>query len=122
MNFTPLLSNLLGGLFGGGAGAEAATDAAGKTGGSFGGIIMIVVMAVAMYFLMIRPQKKKQKEEQEMRDSIQIGDEVTTIGGFYGTVSKIKDEKVVIEAGTNEKTNLYVYKWAIKDVKKKEQA
>ncbi len=111
MNFTPLLSNLLSGLFGGGAGTEAATDAAGKSS-SFGGIIMIVVMAVAMYFLMIRPQKKKQKEEQEMRDSIQIGDEVTTIGGIMGRVVTVKEDSIVIETGA-DRVKMRFQRWAI---------
>ena len=117
MNFFSLsfLSNLFGGFFGGGAGADAAADATGKTGGSFGGIIMIVVMAVAMYFLMIRPQKKKQKEEQEMRDSIQIGDEVTTIGGIIGRVVTVKEDSIVIETGA-DRTPIEFEKNAIKGV------
>ena len=114
MNFfsLSLFGNLLGGLFGGGAGADAAADATGKTGGSFGGIIMIVVMAVAMYFLMIRPQKKKQKEEQEMRDSIQIGDEVTTIGGIIGRVVTVKEDSIVIETGA-DRVKMRFQRWAI---------
>ncbi len=111
MNFTPLFSDLLGGILGGGAQAGAEGAAAGK-GGSFGGIIMIVVMAVAMYFLMIRPQKKKQKEEQEMRDSIQIGDEVTTIGGIMGRVVTVKEDSIVIETGA-DRVKMRFQRWAI---------
>lgn len=40
----------------------------------------IVLIVVLMYFEMIRPQRKKQKEEQRMRNSIRVGDEITTIG------------------------------------------
>lgn len=111
MNFIPLLGNLFGGLFGGGAG-DAAADATTKPGGQWGGIIMIVVMAVAMYFLMIRPQKKKQKEEQEMRDSIQIGDEVTTIGGIMGRVVTVKEDSIVIETGA-DRVKMRFQRWAI---------
>ena len=94
----------------------------GATGGSWQTIVLMAALFGVMYFVMIRPQKKKDKAYKDLLASIEVGDEVTTIGGFYGTVSKIKDEKIVIEAGTNEKSSLYVYKWAIKDVKKKEQA
>ena len=47
-------------------------------------IVMMVLLFGVMYFVMIRPQKKKQKEEQQMRDSIEVGDEITTIGGIVG--------------------------------------
>ena len=40
-----------------------------------------------MYFMIYRPQKKQQKKDTEMRNALDIGDEVTTIGGNeYGTV------------------------------------
>lgn len=97
---------------------EAAPAAsAGATGGksllgSSGGLIMLVVMFAAMYFLMIRPQKKRQKEEQNMRDSIQIGDEITTIGGIMGRVVTVKDDSIVIETGA-DRTKLRFQKWAI---------
>ena len=87
-------------------------------GGAEGGqnpmssIILMVVMVVAMYFLMIRPQKKKQKEEQQMRDSIQIGDEITTIGGIMGRVVTVKDEYIVIETGA-DRIKMRFQRWAI---------
>ena len=55
---------------------------AGDQKGSMSYFLVMVALIGVMYFLMIRPQKKKQKEEQNMRDSIQIGDEITTIGGI----------------------------------------
>ena len=106
MNFI----NLLGGLFGGTGAAAGAEGAA--AGGGTGSIIMIVVMVAAMYFLMIRPQKKKQKEEQQMRDSIQIGDEITTIGGICGKVVSVKDDTIVIETGS-DRVKIKFKKYAI---------
>ncbi len=87
-------------------------------GGAEGGqnpmssILLMVVMVGAMYFLMIRPQKKKQKEEQQMRDSIQIGDEITTIGGIMGRVVTVKDEYIVIETGA-DRIKMRFQRWAI---------
>lgn len=46
---------------------------------------------------MIRPQSKQQKQLQEMRDNMKIGDEVITIGGFYGIVYAIDDKNIVLE-------------------------
>ena len=106
MNFINLF-----GLFGG-AGAGAGAGAEGGAQGGAGSIIIFVVMIAAMYFLMIRPQKKKQKEEQQMRDSIQIGDEITTIGGIMGRVVTVKDEYIVIETGA-DRIKMRFQRWAI---------
>ena len=92
-----LTLNLFGSLFGGGT----ATDGTTTTGSNPMSLIMIVGMVALMYFMVLRPQKKRQKEEQEMRDSIQIGDEVVTIGGIMGRVVTVKDDSIVIETGTD---------------------
>lgn len=59
------------------------------------------VIIVVMYFLMIRPQKKRQKEEQTMRDNVQVGDEITTIGGIMGRVVTVKEDSITIETGAD---------------------
>ena len=100
------------GLFGGGGDAAAAGAEGGAAGSPATSIIMLVVMAVAMYFLMIRPQKKKQKEDQQMRDSIQIGDEITTIGGIMGRVVTVKEDSIVIETGA-DRVKMRFQRWAI---------
>ena len=68
-------------------------------GGGLGSIIIILVMFVALYFFMIRPQKKQEKQVNEMRNSLQVGDEITTIGGIIGKIVSIKEETVTIETG-----------------------
>lgn len=67
-------------------------------------IVMMVLLFGVMYFVMIRPQKKKQKEEQQMRDSIEVGDEITTIGGIVGRVVTVKDDSIIIETGADNNT------------------
>ena len=91
---------------------EAAASGASSGGTSLTPILIMGGMFVLMYFLMIRPQKKRQKEEQNMRDSIQIGDEITTIGGIMGRVVTVKDDSIVIETGA-DRTKLRFQKWAI---------
>ena len=78
----------------------ASTGAAAK-GSSWTMILMMVGVFAVMYFLMIRPQKKKQKEEQAMRDNLQIGDEITTIGGIVGKIVTVKDDSLIIETGAD---------------------
>ena len=82
------------------------------TGNTWSTIILMVLLFVLMYFMMIRPQKKKQKEEQEMRDAIQIGDEITTIGGICGRVVTVKEDSLVIETGA-DRTKMKITRWAI---------
>lgn len=90
----------------------AATGAEGSKGSSMSMIIMIVAMFGLMYFMMIRPQKKKQKEDQMMRDNIQPGDEITTIGGICGRVVSVKEDSYVIETGA-DRNKMKITKWAV---------
>ena len=64
-------------------------------------IVMLVAMVALMYFMIYRPQKKQQKREAEMRNSLEIGDEVTTIGGIIGRVVAMKDDTFVMETGSD---------------------
>ena len=73
----------------------------------------LVVLIVLFYFLLIRPQRKRDKAEREMRNSIEVGDEISTIGGFIGRVVSIKDDVLVIES-SNDRTKLKIYRWAIR--------
>lgn len=75
----------------------------------------IVLLFVFLYFFMIRPQKKQEKKDAAMRDSLAVGDEVTTIGGIIGKVVSIKGETFVLET-TKDKTKIRFLKGAIRSV------
>ena len=77
--------------------------------------IIMIVMLVAMWWFTSSSQKKRDKEAQDMRDSLQVGDEVTTIGGIIGKVVSIKDETFVLET-TKEKTHIRFLKAAIRSI------
>ncbi len=100
----------------------AATD--GATGNSWLALLMQIapfaLIILLMYFLMIRPQKKKQQEEQKMRNSIRVGDELTTIGGICGRVVNIKDDTLTIETGA-DRSKMQIKKWAIQTVETKHE-
>lgn len=72
-----------------------------------------VVLIVVFYFFLIRPQRKRDKQERDMRNSIEIGDEISTIGGFIGRVVSIKDDVLIIES-SSDRTKLKIYRWAIR--------
>lgn len=88
-------------------------------GGSQGGVVgalmtfaPLVLLFVLMYFMIIRPQRKKQKEEQKMRDSLQVGDEIVTIGGIYGRVISLKEDTIVIESKSDH-GKITIARWAL---------
>ena len=73
---------------------------------------LMVVLFALMYFMMIRPQKKRQKEEQEMRNALEIGDEIVTIGGIVGRVVTIRENDLIIETGA-DRNKMKIERWAI---------
>ena len=91
----------------------AANDAAqAQAGGGWVSIVFLVVMIAVMYFVMIRPQRKKQKEEKKMRENLQVGDEIVTIGGIYGRVISLKEDTMVLES-LSDHSKLTIARWAI---------
>ena len=78
-------------------------------------VIMIVAFVAVMYFFVLRPQKKQEREANELRNSLGIGDEVTTIGGIIGRVVSIKDETFVLET-TKERTKIRFLRAALKSI------
>ncbi len=86
------------------------------TGDATGGLMsMVLPMALifgVMYFVMIRPQKKREKKVQEMRNQLEVGDEIVTIGGIIGIVVSVKDDTLVIETGS-DRSKLRLNKWAV---------
>ena len=99
---------------------ETAADGAGDTpvANPWAGMAMPIFMILAlvvMWWLTSRSQKKRDQEAQDMRDSLQVGDEVTTISGIIGKVVSIKEETFVLET-TKEKTHIRFLKGAIRSV------
>ena len=91
-------------------------ETTGATGTEWiGTVVMIAAFILFFYFFMLRPQKKQQQKETEMRNALQVGDEVTTIGGIIGKVVSIKDETFVLET-TKDKTKIRFLKGAIRSV------
>ena len=84
--------------------------AANNGGGAWSIILMVLVYALvigALWFFMMRPQSK-------MRKNLQVGDDITTIGGIMGKVISIKEEtdSLVIETGV-DRSKVRVKRWAV---------
>ena len=76
-------------------------DTASNDGSMMTLVITMVLTLGLMYFMIYRPQKKQQKKDTEMRNALDIGDEVTTIGGIVGRVVAIKEDTFVLETGSD---------------------
>ncbi len=96
-----------------------AAQAAGQAGGSSFILMIVIYVAIfaALYFFLIRPNSKKKKEEAQLRNNLEIGDEITTIGGIVGRVVAIKedDDSIVIETGS-DRNKMKMKKWAISSI------
>ena len=78
-------------------------------------VVMLVAMIAIFYFFMYRPQKKQEKETNDMRNGLQVGDEITTIGGIIGKIVSMKDETVLIET-SNERNKIRILRTAVRNV------
>lgn len=93
-----------------------ASDGGSKGTGAMGysSLIFLILMFVVMYFILIRPQKKKEKESKVMQSSLQVGDEIVTIGGIVGLVVQVNEDTVVIET-TSNRNKLRIKNWAVQE-------
>ncbi len=72
--------------------------------------IWIVATFAIFYLLLIRPQQKREKKERIMRNSLEAGDHIVTIGGIVGKIISVKEDEIVIETGA-DRTKLTMKKW-----------
>lgn len=74
--------------------------------------IWIVATFAIFYLLLIRPQQKREKKEWIMRNSLEAGDHIVTIGGIVGKIISVKEDEIVIETGA-DRTKLTMKKWCV---------
>ncbi len=91
------------------------TEAAPGGGGTWITMIVLLVVMVAMFWFTSRSNKKQEKQAQNMRDSLSVGDEITTIGGIIGKIVSIKEETLVLET-SHDRTRIRILKTAVSRV------
>ena len=91
------------------------------TGGTGSLILMLIVMFAVMYFIMIRPEQKRKKKAEEMRNSLSLGEEITTIGGMTGKVVQVTEDTVTFETG-EDRVRIQIKKWGVSTTAKIEAA
>ena len=95
------------------ADAAASGDAAAMQRNSmYSSIFMLVVFFAFMYFFMFRPEKKRKQQAQQMRDSIEVGDKITTIGGMVGRVVHVTSDTITFET-SEDRVRVEIAKWGV---------
>jgi preprotein translocase subunit YajC len=70
----------------------------GASGSGSSGILFIIVIAfLVLYLIVIRPQKRRQAQQQKLTSELNVGDEVLTAGGIYGTITHVDEDRVTVE-------------------------
>lgn len=93
------------------AGCATAGAEAGGTG-SLMAMMPFLIILVVMYVMMIVPENKRKKKAQQMRDSIEVGDKIVTIGGIIGKVVHVSSDRITFETG-EDRVRMEVNKWAV---------
>lgn len=75
-------------------------------------ILLYGGMIAVLYFMLIMPQQKQQKKLKNMRESLEVGAKVITIGGLVGTITQLVDDEVVLSVNDNN-TMMTFKKWSI---------
>lgn len=79
------------------------------------GMLPFIIVIVVMFYLMARSQKKEQKRRQDMIEALKKGDTVLTVGGIYGEIAEIKDDRLIVRIADNVKIS--IAKTAVSTVK-----
>ncbi len=79
---------------------QAASGASGS--GLLFNLLPIVLIVILFYFMLIRPQQKRTKQHREMLNSLQVDQEVVTVGGVLGRVAEIHESFVTLDIGKGQ--------------------
>ena len=90
--------------------------------GSMGSMLpLLIAMFALMYFMVIRPENKRKRQAEEMRNSLSVGEEITTIGGMVGKIVHITEDTITFETG-EDRVRIQIKKNAISTTAKIEAA
>ena len=95
-------------------GCAATADASGtaSTGSMLTAMMPMLIILLVMYVMMVIPERKRKKAAQEMRDNIEVGDKIITIGGLVGKVVHVSSDRITFETG-EDRVRIEINKWAV---------
>lgn len=78
----------------------------------------LILIFVLMYFMMIRPQQQQQRKRQEMLNSLNVGDEIVTIGGLHGVIQALDESNNTIRVKVASNVELTFNRSAVGTVRR----
>jgi preprotein translocase subunit YajC len=60
-------------------------------------LIPILLLVAITYFVLVRPQRRRQQQQKAMLSELEVGSEILTAGGVYGTVRSVGDDELTVE-------------------------
>ncbi len=84
-----------------------ATEEGGEqTGSLLAFLFPLIIFGGLFYVALILPQRRRQRQMQDLRDSVEVGDQIRTIGGILGRVTHEDGDEVVIDVGGGTKLTI----------------
>ena len=74
--------------------------------GFFVSLLPIAAMVGILWFLLIRPQQREQQRHGALVKNLRKGDEVVTVGGLYGRIMSLNEEKVSLKIADGIKVDV----------------
>ena len=84
------------------------TFLAASSGSLLGLLLPLIIFGGLFYVALILPQRRRQRQMQELRDSVEVGDQIRTIGGILGRVTRIDGDEATIDVGGGTTFNVTV--------------
>jgi len=69
--------------------------------GSSIGLLILLLPIAAIIFLTVVPQRKQRQRQAQLMASLEVGDEVVTVGGLFGVINDIEDDIVHLEVDSD---------------------
>ena len=76
---------------------SASSSSTSTSSNPIGLLLPIVLLLGVFYFMLIRPQQRRSRSQRSLMDSLDVGDDVITIGGMHGTITEIDDDSILLE-------------------------
>jgi preprotein translocase subunit YajC len=64
-------------------------------------IVLMVAMLVLFWFIVVKPAKARQQQHQRIIQELKVGDEIVTVGGIHGRISRVRENSVDLDAAPN---------------------
>ena len=76
-------------------------------------VVPLLLIGVVFYFLLIRPQNQRRRAQMEMQSAVEVGDEIVTTAGIYGTITEIDDDYGIVSLEVAPGTEIRIARAAV---------